>query len=76
MTKFETLINFRNEKGFSQEDMAKKLSVSIPYYCQVENRKRRLSYKTAFLISQILECKPDDIFYDDVKKYNGENNLK
>ena len=56
--------------------MAKYLGISKPFYCQVENRQRRLSYKCAFLISEILETKPDEIFYDEVKEFNGQNNLK
>lgn len=76
MTKFQKLVKLRNEKGLSQDDMAKKLGISKPFYCQVENRQRRLSYKFAFLIGEILGCKPDEIFYEEVKEYNGENNLK
>ncbi len=76
MAKFEKLVKLRNEKGLTQEDMAKYLGISKPFYCQVENRQRRLSYKCAFLISEILETKPDEIFYDEVKEFNGQNNLK
>ncbi len=76
MAKFEKLVRLRNEKGLTQDDMSNMLGISKTFYCQVENRQRRLSYKFAFLIGKILGCKPDEIFYDEVMKYNGENNLK
>ena len=76
MAKFEKLAALRTEKGISQNEMSKRLNISKPFYCQIENRQRRLSYKTAFLIGEILGCKPDEIFYEEVKAYNGENNLK
>lgn len=76
MAKFEKLVKLRIERGLTQDDMAKKLGISKPFYCQVENRQRRLSYKTAYLIGQILDTKPDEIFYDEVKEFNGKDNLK
>lgn len=75
MAKFEKLVKLRIKRGLTQDDMARKLGISKPFYCQVENRQRRLSYKTAYLIGQILEVKPDDIFYDEVKELNGKDNL-
>ena len=45
--------------------MAEKLEISKPFYCQIENGKRRLTYDMAVRIAQIFKKKPDAIFYED-----------
>ena len=47
--------------------MAIKLGISKPFYWQIENGKRNLSYKMAVKIASIFKMKPDDIFYKDFK---------
>ena len=47
--------------------MAIKLGISKPFYWQIENGKRNLSYKMAIKIASIFNMKPDDIFYKDFK---------
>ncbi len=54
----------RLEKKYTCQHMAEKLGVSKPFYWQIENDKRRLSYKMAFKIAQIFNTKPDKLFYD------------
>ncbi|MDD3453029.1 MAG: helix-turn-helix transcriptional regulator [Bacilli bacterium] len=44
-------------------DMAKKLGISAPYYYQIENKQRKLSYEMAYKIAIIFNLKPDDLFY-------------
>ena len=44
--------------------MAEKLGISKPFYCQIENGKRRLTYEMAVKISAIFKKKPDAIFYE------------
>lgn len=61
------LKNLREEKGFSYEDMAKKLQISKAYYWQIEHKNRRLSYEMAKSIASIFELKPDDLFYNEYK---------
>lgn len=66
--KYEKLYNKRIEKGFTHKIMAELLGISKPYYCQIENGKRTLSYEMAYKISKILDTKPDELFYDHFKK--------
>lgn len=66
------LKNRRKKKKYTCKDMAEKLNVSKPFYWQIENRKRRLSYEMAVKIADILGTKPDRIFYDEFK--NKESN--
>ncbi|MBQ9011809.1 MAG: helix-turn-helix transcriptional regulator [Bacilli bacterium] len=61
------LKELRKENKFSCELMAKKLNITKPFYWQIENRKRRLSYDMAIRIAEVFKMKPDDIFYDDFK---------
>ena len=42
-----------------------KLGISIPFYSQIENRQRRLTYDMAVRIASIFKQKPDKIFYED-----------
>lgn len=62
---YNKLRKIRIEKKLTTREMAEKLSISKPFYCQIENRSRRLSYDMAVKISKIFKLKPDDIFYDD-----------
>lgn len=61
------LKNLREKKGFSYEDMAKKLQISKAYYWQIEHKNRRLSYAMAKNIASIFGLKPDDLFYNEYK---------
>lgn len=45
--------------------MSEKLGISKPFYCQLENRTRRLSYTMAIKIAAIFKLKPDSVFYND-----------
>jgi len=40
---YNKLRKIRNEKKLTTREMAEKLSISKPFYCQIENRSRRLS---------------------------------
>ncbi|MCM1371042.1 MAG: helix-turn-helix domain-containing protein [Clostridium sp.] len=64
----EQLKKLRIGKKYSYQDMANFLGVSRSYYWQIENEKRRLTYKNAILISKIFSLKPDDVFYKDFCK--------
>lgn len=57
----------RKKKHLSCKEMAEKLNISKPFYWQIENKKRRLSYPMAMKIAYILGTKPDKIFYDEFK---------
>ncbi|MDR6880389.1 helix-turn-helix transcriptional regulator [Bacillus sp. 3255] len=59
-----TLKQLRVENALTLQDMATKVAVSKPYYWQIENGKRRLSYELAVKISAVLGKKPDEIFLE------------
>lgn len=61
---FKKLRQLRIQNGFTTKDMAEKLQISKPFYSQIENQNRRLSYDMAIQISQVFHMKPDDIFYE------------
>lgn len=63
----EKLKKIRVKSGLTCGDMAKKLDISKPFYWQIENGKRNLSYKMAVKIASIFKMKPDDIFYKEFK---------
>lgn len=57
------LKNLRKKKKYTVTDMANFLKMSPSYYSQIENGKRKLTYKQAKEIAQIFGKKPDQIFY-------------
>lgn len=61
------LKEMRYKKKMTAKQMSEILGISKPFYCQLENNKRRLSYQMAIKISDIFDVKPDLIFYDDFK---------
>ena len=62
------LIKIRKKHKYTCTYMAEQLKISKPFYWQIENKKRRLSYDMAIKIASIFELKPDDIFFKDFKK--------
>ena len=67
VSKMNGLKTIRIKNKFTCEYMANHLKISKPFYWQIENGKRRLSYKMAVKIAKIFGCKPDAIFYEDFK---------
>ena len=59
------LKNLRLEHKYTTAFMADALGISKPFYWQIENGKRRLSYEAALNIAKIFKTKPDNIFYED-----------
>lgn len=62
------LKKIRIENNYSCADMGKMLNISKPFYWQIENQKRNLSYYMALKIAEIFELKPDELFYEEQKK--------
>ncbi|MCI9279297.1 MAG: helix-turn-helix transcriptional regulator [Bacilli bacterium] len=62
---FEGLKKLREEYGYSLSYMAELLGISKSYYCQIEQKKRRLYYEMAKKIAFIFDLKPDDLFYEE-----------
>ena len=65
------LKELRKKKKLTAREMAEKLEISKPFYCQIENGKRRLTYEMAVKIAAIFKKRPDAIFYE-----TYENTLK
>ena len=58
----------KKKKGYTTTYMAEHLGISKPFYSQLENDKRTLSYKMAIKIADVLNTKPDKLFYDYFKE--------
>jgi len=56
-------IRYKNHK--TSREVAEMVGISKAFYCQIENRKRRLSYETAIKIAKVFGVKPDYLFYDE-----------
>lgn len=63
MYSMEKLKAKRKKKGFTQRQMAEQLSITISFYSQLENKKKKLYYDTAIKIADIFNMKPDQLFY-------------
>ena len=61
------LKEYRIKHNYSCQEMADKLNMSKSFYWQIENKKRRLSYKIAIKIAEVFKLKPDAIFYEEYK---------
>lgn len=62
------LKKIRENYHYTSKYMSDLLGISKPFYSQIENGRRRLSYDMAVKISKIFNMKPDELFYDDHKK--------
>lgn len=56
------LKHIREQSGKNYQEVADEIGVSKPYYWQIENGKRRLSYELAVKIASVFGKKPDEIF--------------
>ena len=62
---YSKLKEIRIKNKMTAKEVAEKVGISKPFYCQLENCKRRLSYETAIKIADVFNVKPDCLFYDD-----------
>ena len=62
---YNKLKQIRAKKNMTTSEVASRVGISKPFYCQLENCKRRLSYETAIKISMVFGVKPDYLFYDE-----------
>jgi putative transcriptional regulator len=58
----EKLKRIREDSGKTHQEVADLIGITKPYYWQIENGKRGLSYDLAVKIAAVFEMKPDDIF--------------
>lgn len=68
MKKYTKMTKLRKEKGYTLESLAKKVGISKQYMWDIEEGRKVLSYKMAFLISRALDTKPDELFLKDHKR--------
>lgn len=66
----DKLKEIRKAKKLTHQMMADSLNISKPFYWQLENGKRRLSYNMAVKIADILKTTPDNVFYQEFKEHN------
>lgn len=71
---YKKLKEMRYKNGLTAKEVAERVGISKAFYCQLENRRRRLSYETAIKIANVFNVKPDYIFYIETIKENEENN--
>ncbi|MEG0026124.1 MAG: helix-turn-helix transcriptional regulator [Bacilli bacterium] len=64
---YKKLKALRYKNKLTTKQMGDKLGISKPFYCQLENCTRRLSYDMAIKISAVFHVKPDHLFYQDHK---------
>ncbi len=74
--RYQHLTKLRKEKHLSMTTMAERLNISAAYYCQLETKRKRLSYDMAIQIAKVLDLKPDEVFYEDERKALMEEDLK
>ena len=65
---YNKLKEVRMNRKMTTREVAEKVGISKPFYCQIENCRRRLSYDTAIKIANVFGVKPDYLFYDDTVK--------
>ena len=65
---YRKLKELRKKKKYTTQIMAERLGISKPFYCQIENGTRRLSYRMAVKIADIFNKRPDTLFYEDKKE--------
>jgi len=58
----------RLDSNLTYQEVADAIGVSKPYYWQIENGKRGLSYDLAVKIAGVFDKKPDDIFLVESKE--------
>lgn len=69
----EKLKEYRLKFNYTYQSMADLLFISKPYYWQLENGRRRITYEMAFNIANIFNVRPDEIFYDEFKNMKIKN---
>lgn len=71
---YKKLKEIRYKNGLTAKEVAERIGISKAFYCQLENRRRRLSYETAIKIANVFNVKPDYIFYNETVDECKENN--
>lgn len=65
---YNKLKEVRYKNNMTLKEVADKVGISKPFYCQLENGNRRMLYETAVKIASVFNVKPDYLFYNDTLK--------
>lgn len=57
----KTIYILRNLSFLTQKDMAKKMNISVSYYCELESEKKEISIKNLEKLSKIFSCSMSNI---------------
>lgn len=55
--------DFRLKKGYTQQELADLLKISLGHLSKIERGDRDPSLKLAVRIAKVLDCKLDDLFF-------------
>lgn len=66
----------RELRGWSCQVASKRVGISKPFYWQIENEQRNLTYAMAIKIAHAFQMTPDELLYEDeVKRLKRERRL-
>ncbi|MDZ5471484.1 helix-turn-helix domain-containing protein [Bacillus sp. 31A1R] len=68
------LFNLRKKRGYSQEDIAKKINIDRTYYSRIENGERKPSKQISDKIAEILKFHPSIFMMEDNPFYYALEN--
>jgi transcriptional regulator with XRE-family HTH domain len=66
----------RKKKGLIQEDLAKKLNITVSYLSSIENGRREPSFKLRKNMSHILDIPLSTLILSDVKSFTSNKKEK
>lgn len=61
----EKIRKYRKAKGFSQEELAEKVGISVTHMSHIETGNTKLSLPVFVDLASVLEVQTDDLLYDD-----------
>lgn len=70
----KNILYLRQKKGITQEDMATKLDLPLPYYKKIENGLVDITVGEALKIAEILELPEVEFLFKDLRKIEFEKN--
>ena len=67
--------NLRKAKGYSQEEVAERLSISQSAYARIERGESHSWAAHLEKLNEIFEVKPEDLLSDDINNFNSLDQL-
>lgn len=56
------IVDYRNAKGWTQSDLARRIGVTPEAVCQYESGKRLPRIATLFRLTELFECTTEDLY--------------